>query len=122
MISTYIKENQSIPVSWFCSAFGLARSSYYAGLKSIAIHEKLDRQIWQKICDIWETFPGFGHRKLAHKLNMNTKKVLRILRKFRKPRKKRVIEKQPRKIPNVVKLITKSLQKCSLKIRRILIP
>ena len=118
MIQLCLKKNDTIPIYLLCRAFSLVRSSYYAGLKAITIQEKLDRQVWQKISVIWEIFPGLGYRKLSKKLNINGKKILRILRKYRKPQLKRFILKPPRKIPNVIKIITKALKDNPEKLRR----
>lgn len=113
MILTLQKENKTIPILWLCSAFGLVRSSYYAGLKSMAISDRLDKDVWQNIAKIWEKFPGIGYRKLSGILKINGKKILRILKRFRNPHSKTTVLKRakpPRKIPNVIRLITESLQ------------
>lgn len=111
MILRLQKENKTIPILWLCSALEQVRSSYYAGLKSIAINDQLDGEVWQKIAKIWEKFPGIGYRKLADLLKMNGKKILRILKKFRRPDSRSITKKpkQIRKIPNVIRLITQSL-------------
>ena len=111
MILQLQKENETIPIYWLCSALKLVKSSYYAGLKSIAIQDELDAQIWRKISKVWEKFPGIGYRKLSNILGIGSTKIRRILRKYRqsctKPRLKVV---PPRKIPNVIKLITNALK------------
>lgn len=120
MIIQFQTENKTIPILWLCSAFGLVRSSYYAGLKSIAVNDRLDLDVWQNIAKIWEKFPGIGYRKLSDLLKINGKKILRILKKFRKV-DSRLITKKPkpiRKIPNVIRLITQSLLDYPEKIAR----
>lgn len=104
------QENQSITVEWLCSAMNLAKSSFYAGLKSIAIREEKDRVIWQKAQALWRYFPGIGYRKIAARLGLGKEKVRRVLRRYRTPSSVRFSTPPAiRKVPNVIKLITRSL-------------
>ena len=110
MASGIHEDNPSIPIVWICEAFNLARSSYYTGLNAKIKKNELDETIWKKILKVWEIFPGSGYRKLASRLSYNGKKLLRILNKYRgKDPKIRRQAPLPRRIPNVIKLITLSL-------------
>lgn len=79
-------------------------------MKAKIKRDELDKAIWNKILKVWELIPGLGYRKLATRLSYNGKKLLRILNKYRKgqPEKTRKAA-LPRRIPNVIKLITQSL-------------
>lgn len=112
IIKEYKQENSTLPTHSLCAAFGLARSSFYAGVKSLKKNFELDKIVWNKMVEIWKKFPGLGYRKLATKLDCNGKKVLRILRRFRNPVSSRLNPKPvvPRRIPNVIKLITQDLK------------
>jgi len=81
---------------------------------------KLDKTIWDQILKIWEKFPGIGYRKLAPKLNCGGKKILRIIRKYRKGSQRIILPKEPskRRILNVIKLITNDLKKYGEKCKR----
>ena len=68
IVQEYKSSNPSLAIQSLCRAFGLARSSFYSGVKSIRRNDKLDKIVWDSIVDIWEIFPGFGYRKLAKKL------------------------------------------------------
>ena len=83
LVTEYKQGNPSLSIHSLCHSFGLARSSFYAGVKSIKRNNKLDKIVWNQILKLWEKLPGIGYRKLATKLNCNGKKVLRILRKYR---------------------------------------
>ena len=119
MILQLQKENASIPIYWLCSALKLVKSSYYAGLKSIAIQDELDSQIWRKIAKVWEKFPGIGYRKLSNRLGIGGTKIRRILRKYRKSSTRTPVKVlPPRKIKNVIKLITNALKDKTVKRNR----
>lgn len=111
MVQGLREENETIPLSWLCRALGLARSSYYAGIKAKARMDGLDQKVWEKITNIWEMLPGIGYRKLAKILGYNKKKIQRILQKYRQANKavKRARRVDVRKIPNVIKKITNDL-------------
>lgn len=111
MIQSYRADNPSIPVSWLCSAFNLCRASYYAGLKAYSKADQRDWEVWQSICRFWEQFPGVGYRKLASALSYGEYRIRRILKKYRadQPVTKKRVELH-RKIPNVIKKITHSIQ------------
>lgn len=114
-----LEGNSSIPLTWFCEALNLARSSYYAALKARLRRDQLDHRIWKKILKVWELFPGLGYRKLGSKLTINGKKILRILRKFRQPETPRtIVAQKDRRIPNVIKLITQDLREHPTKLAR----
>lgn len=118
-----MEENPTLPVSWLCQAFNLRRSSYYAALKAKVKNDLLDSQIWQHILKLWGRIPGLGYRKLASRLKVNGKKILRILRKYRdrgyKPKTKRKQKSnRPRRILNVIRLITEALLQSSDKLDR----
>ena len=120
LVKEYKQSNPSLTIHSLCRSFGLAKSSFYAGVKSIRRNNKLDKIIWDKIVKIWETFPGIGYRKLGPILGYSGKKILRILRKFRHPSKSRInpISTIPRRIPNVLKMITHDLKISTDKLNR----
>jgi len=117
LVKEYKQANPSLAIQSLCCAFGLAKSSFYAGVKAIRRKKKLDKVIWSQIVKIWERLPGIGYRKLAPKLGIGTHTVRRILRQFRSPEKQLINPKpvQPRRIPNVLKLITEDLKKYDAK-------
>ena len=86
-------------------------------LKAGKKNDRLDYQLWQQIEKVWKDFPGWGYRKLAVKLKVNGKKALRLLNKYRGPRKgkkkkedqKAKDKKEKRKYPNLIKRILKEL-------------
>ncbi|MFC1596175.1 transposase [Candidatus Margulisiibacteriota bacterium] len=92
-------------------------------MKAKIKNDELDHQVWQHILKAWERIPGLGYRKLSTVLGSNGKKILRVLRKYRKqlgvkgPTQK-VKEKPPRRILNVIKLITQSLCESPEKLNR----
>ena len=112
LVQEYKGSNPSLAIQSLCSAFGLARSSFYFGVKSIRLNNKSDKIVWDQIVKIWEIFPGFGYRKLSKKLGYSGNKILRILRKYRNPSPPRLQIKpvSPRRIPNVIKMITQELK------------
>ena len=120
LVQEYKQENPSLAIQTLCSALGLARSSFYAGVKAIRKNNRLDKVVWDQIVKIWDSFPGLGYRKLADRLGINGKKIRRILRKFRHPSGPRLNPKPivPRRIPNVIKKITQSLKMNGDKLKR----
>lgn len=94
-----------------CSALELARSSFYAGAKSRKRNDGLDKDVWERIVDMWEKFPGIGYRKLSEYLNINGKRILRILRKYRGPKTSRPKNRSLCRFPNIIKLVTTALVK-----------
>ena len=120
LVTEYKQSNPSLSIHCLCRSFNLARSSFYAGVKSIRRNNKLDRIVWDQILKIWERFPGIGYRKLVVKLNCNGKKALRILRKYRTGKSHLILPKAAcsRRIPNVIKLITEDLKSHSTKLGR----
>jgi transposase InsO family protein len=118
------EENPTLPVSWLCQAFNLRRSSYYAAVNAKVKNDLLDSQIWQQILTAWGRIPGLGYRKLASRLKINGKKILRILRTYRdrlghktKGQRKQKANR-PRRILNVIRLITEALLQSSEKVSR----
>ena len=120
LVKEYKQSNPSLAIHSLCRSFGLARSSFYAGVKAIRSNNKLDRIVWDQIVAIWETFPGIGYRKLAPKLACGGKKILRIMRKFRGPKQAVILPRKgsQRRIPNVIKLITEDLKRHAVKVKR----
>ena len=120
LIAKYLLENPSLPIKRLCSSFNLARSSFYAAKAAKMQNDQLDHQVWKRIQQIWQSLPGIGYRKLAVKLAANGKKVLRILKQYRQPVLIRVNPKPVliRRIPNLLKLITKALTKHPDKLKR----
>lgn len=100
-----------------CTTFDLARSSYYAMVKSRESRDRLDRKIWEDICDQWEEFPGLGYRKLAKFLCRNKKQIQRILQKFRGKREKTKVCK-PSKRFNILKEVVRVLEESPQKLAR----
>ena len=101
-----------------CSALELARSSFYAAAKAKRVNDGLDKDVWKKIIDLWVKFPGNGYRKIAKYLNINGKRIARILRQYRGPKTIRPKTKSLCRFPNIVKLITQALIKSSEKAAR----
>lgn len=110
-----------------CLTLSLARSSFYAAKKAKRINDSLDKQVWQRILNVWDKFPGWGYRKIAPKLKQNCKRIRRILKKYRelskgKKEKDSLNGKgkaQPiRKYPNLIKKITKDLIASPIKLKR----
>lgn len=92
-------------------------------MKAKTKNDELDHQVWKSILKAWERIPGLGYRKLSAVLEVNGKKVLRILRKYRKQlgvkkSKRKTKEQRPRRILNVIKLITQSLLESPEKLSR----
>jgi len=88
----------------------LARSSYYAGIRSIKIRDDNDRCIWNEILAVWDKFGTMGYRPLAAKLQIGKSKIERILNRFRGPTAAVFRHPAPpRKVPNVIRFITEAL-------------
>ena len=49
MVKEYKQENSTLPTQTLCAAFGLARSSFYAGVKSLKKNFELDKIVWNKM-------------------------------------------------------------------------
>lgn len=96
----------------------LARSSFYAAAKSKEINDGLDHDVWKEITDIWKIFPGLGYRKLSAFLNINGKRILRVLLKYRGPKTVKPKAKSRCIFPNIIKLITRDLTKNPDKVSR----
>ena len=113
LVTEYKQCNPSLSIRGLCQTFGLVRSSFYAGIKSMKRNNKLDKKIWEK-------FPGIGYRKLAPRLNCSGKKILRIIRKYRQGSARIILPKETpkRRILNVIKLITNDLKKYTGKCQR----
>lgn len=101
-----------------CSALELARSSFYAAKQAERINDVMDNDVWEKIIKLWEKFPGVGYRKLSKYLNINGKRIARILRQYRGPKTVKPKAKSLCRFPNIVKLITIALIKYPDKINR----
>lgn len=74
--------------------------------------------MWKKITDIWVKFPGIGYRKISKYLNINGKRILRILRQYRGPKTIKPKAKSLCLFPNITKLITADLVKYPEKVNR----
>lgn len=96
----------------------MARSSYYAAGKSKEVNDKLDHEIWVRITEVWNTFPGLGYRKLAQYLSINGKRILRILLKYRGPKTVKPKAISQCRFPNIIKLITQALIQNPNKVNR----
>ena len=96
----------------------LARSSFYAAAYAKRINEGLDNDIWDKITKLWVKFPGIGYRKIARYLNINGKRILRLLRQYRGPKTIKPKAKSLCRFPNIIKLITQALIKYPNKVNR----
>lgn len=94
-----------------CSALELARSSFYAARRAKTINDSLDNEVWEKITNLWVTLPGIGYRKISEYLNIEGKRILRILRKYRGGKTDKPKHKSLCLFPNIIKLITKDLSK-----------
>lgn len=101
-----------------CSALGLARSSFYAAKQAKITNSGLDNDIWKKITALWVKFPGIGYRKIARYLNINGKRIIRILRQYRGPKISKPKAKSLCCFPNIPKLITQALTKDQGKVNR----
>lgn len=85
--------------------FEVSRSSlYYKSKKRVE-----DEEIKKKIEKVWETFPSYGHKRLADALKLNKKRILRVmklynLKPYRRHRKpwKRVKSKDYEEYPNLL--------------------
>ncbi len=119
-MTEYKQCNPSLSIRRLCKTFGHVRSSFYAGIKAKRRNDRLDKVVWDQILKIWDEFPGIGYRKLSPKLNCSGKKILRIIRKFRKGPSRMILpkEKPKRRILNVIKLITNDLKKYGDKCKR----
>lgn len=69
----------------------------------------MDNDVWDKITSLWEKFPGIGYRKISKYLNINGKRILRILRQYRGPKICKPKAKSLCRFPNIIKLITRAL-------------
>ena len=120
LVQEYKQLNPSFAIQALCLSFELARSSFYAGVKAVRRNNRLDKIVWDKIVEIWETFPGMGYRKLGPRLRCSGKKILRIIRKYRNPSQSKLIKKPvlPRRIPNVIKKITMELKENKVLLER----
>lgn len=120
LVKEYKQCNPSLSIRRLCRSMGLCRASFYAGLKAMRHNEKLDKEVWDQIVTLWETFPGIGYRKLCPKLGIGAHRVMRILRNFRHPKPSRINPKptRERRIPNVLKMITNDLKTYSIKLGR----
>ena len=96
----------------------LARSSFYAAAKSKQVNDALDHDVWNKITDVWKIFPGLGYRKLSEFLDINGKKILKVLLKYKGPRISNPKAKSQCVFPNIIKLITRDLTKNPDKLNR----
>jgi len=94
-----------------CSALELARSSFYAARIAKIKNDSLDKEVWEAIVAKWREFPGIGYRKLSRYLQINGKRILRILRKYRGAKTVRPKAVSLCRFPNVIKLITQALIK-----------
>jgi len=108
-----------------CLTLSLARSSFYAAKHAKSRHDSLDKQVWQRILRVWDKFPGWGYRKLAPRLKQNSKRIRRILKKYRelsggksqKEKSGKLIDRV-KKYPNLIKKITKDLIANPIKLKR----
>jgi len=71
----------------------------------------MDNDVWEKIIKLWEKFPGIGYRKLSKCLNINGKRISRVLRQYRGPKTVKPKVKSLCQFPNIIKLITAALNK-----------
>lgn len=102
-----------------CSAFHLARSSFYEMGKRVRADgssgndkQKLsDEKIWKKIEDWWNIFPGIGYRKLAKYIGVNKKRVLRILQEKRGRIPRKAKHTNQRRFPNLIQQTLNDLLK-----------
>jgi len=117
----YLKLNRTLTIRLVCKTLNLARSSYYAAKKAKKRKDRLDNQVYQQIEKVWKTFPGWGYRKLASRLKVNGKRILRILRKYQAISPKRKKPGKPRgggKYLNLLKKIARDLIACPEKQKR----
>lgn len=102
-----------------CSAFHLARSTFYEvgkrirteGLGGRDERDLNDEKIWKKIEDWWNIFPGIGYRKLARYIGVNKKRILRILQEKRGRIPKKAKYTNQRKFPNLIEGVLNDLLK-----------
>ena len=117
LVRKFLEGNSSLTRSLVCSTFRLARSSYYAMLKSEVRRGRLDRQIWKAVCKVWEKFPGIGYRKLSKYLGRNKKQIQRILQKFRGKRERPRLCKATKRL-NILKEVVSVLSESPEKLAR----
>lgn len=101
-----------------CHALELASSSFYSAKKAKDKNDRLDKEIWNKIVDLWKTLPGSGYRNISRYLDLGERKIRSILRKYRGSRKGNIKPKKERQFPNLILKITKHLVKNPIKQKR----
>lgn len=80
-------------------SLGISRSLlYYRPIMPIK-----DKEMKKIIKSVLSKHPSYGHKRIAMKLKMNKKKILRVMKKFNlKPHKRRI--KKPKKLEDINKL------------------
>jgi len=82
-------------------SFGVSRSSLY--YKSVMLNK--DEKTKKLIESVLSKHSSYGHKRIAIELEMNKKKILRVMKKFNlKPHKRRI--KKPKKSKDINKLAT----------------
>lgn len=119
-VQEFLKQNSTLPKRLLCQAMNLARSSYYAGIHILKVRQtryESDEKIWQRFGVWWQTFPGIGYQKLAGYVGISFYRTRRILRLFRRQRRRAVSVRKPKRI-NVLQLIVKALTDDPQKVSR----
>lgn len=87
---------------------GVSRASLYYKQK----REEIDLGVKEKIRGVIKKHKSYGHKRIALQLNLNKKRILRVMKKFnikpirrrvRKPNKKDDLKRQPAEYPNLIK-------------------
>jgi len=84
-----LHETNAYPVNALCRIFHVARQAYYKWLKHPeSAHEQQNKELLQKITEIYDLHPDKGHRRIRDELERDNairtsnKRVLGIMRKL----------------------------------------
>jgi transposase InsO family protein len=118
-----LKDNafKKLPIEYICKLINHTRSSYYAGLHTLAYREKKrqeDEAYLHKFKLWWKKFPGLGYEKLARYVDIGKHRAARILQEFKGARVRVIVKIKPPKRLNVLKSITNALVNSTDKLAR----
>lgn len=124
MVRGQLEKDSSLKAEYLYEAVRLPRSSYYEGLKAEEKNFLKDKELWNRILNHWERFPGHGPKKIWKYFDgVNHKRIDRVIRKFLghrlNPRtKKKEVKISGGKCFNVLKRIQKAVEMDSKKLQR----
>lgn len=97
-----IEEKKRESKTQLAKKLGVCRSSLYYKAK----RENLDEEMKKQILIVLGLNPSYGHKRIALEFKLNSKRILRVMRKYGiKPYRRRV--KSPRKKDDELKAVTK---------------